>query len=152
MSFALNVRNWFQQTGTTLLEAVKKYKNKNFMEAVVAGCALVAAADGQIRAEEKQKMAGYIGRSDELKVFNMNEVIDSFNKFVSNFEFDYTVGKMEALKVIGQFKNNPEVARVIVGVCCAVGAADGHFDEKEKQVVREICQTLHLDPATFQLQ
>jgi tellurite resistance protein TerB len=150
MSYS-SVRSWFQRTGTTLVEAVKKYKNKNFMEAVVAGCALVAAADGQIQAEEKQKMAGYIGRSEELKVFDMNEVINSFNKYVSNFEFDHTVGKMEALKVIGQFKNNPEVARVIVSVCCAVGAADGYFDEKEKQVVREICQSLHLDPTTFQL-
>jgi tellurite resistance protein TerB len=150
MSYS-SVRSWFQRTGTTLVEAVKKYKNKNFMEAVVAGCALVAAADGQIQAEEKQKMAGYIGRSEELKVFDMNEVINSFNKCVSNFEFDHTVGKMEALKVIGQFKNNPEVARVIVSVCCAVGAADGYFDEKEKQVVREICQSLHLDPTTFQL-
>jgi len=151
MSFAMNVKSWFKETGTTLADAVKKYKNKDFMEAVVAGCALVAAADGQVQSEEKQKMAGYIGRSEELKVFNMNDVIQSFNKYVGNFEFDHTVGKMEALKVIGQFKNKPEVARVIVSVCCAIGAADGYFDDKEKLVVREICQALNLDPSSFSL-
>ncbi|MGC5326398.1 tellurite resistance TerB family protein [Brevibacillus sp. SYSU BS000544] len=151
MSYAMNVKNFFNKTGSTLLDAVKKFKNKNFMEAIVAGCALVAAADGQISSEEKQKMSGYIGRSEELKVFDMNEVITSFNKFVGNFEFDHGVGKAEALKVIGKFKDNSEVARVIVSVCCAIGAADGDFDSKEKEVVRDICRTLNLNPADFQL-
>ncbi len=33
-----------------LAAEVSKFKNKDFMEAVVAGCALVASADGQISA------------------------------------------------------------------------------------------------------
>lgn len=151
MSFAINVKNWFKNTGSSLTEQVKKFKNKNFMEAVSAGCALVAAADGEISPSEKQKMAGFIGRSEELKVFNMNEVIDTFNKYAGNFEFDHVIGKMEALKAIGQFKNTPEVGRVIIGVCCAIGAADGDFDQKEKQMVREICLTLNINPSDFQL-
>lgn len=92
-----------------------------------------------------------MNRSEELKVFDMNDVIARFNHFVSGFEFDYTVGKMEALKAIGKLKNNPEAARVLISVCCAIGAADGDFDEKEKIVVREICQTVHLNPGDFQL-
>ncbi|QDX95730.1 Tellurite resistance TerB [Brevibacillus laterosporus] len=146
-----SVKGWFQQQGTTLGEAVKKFKNKNFLEAIAAGCALVAAADGKIESSEKQKMVGYISRNDELKVFKVSEVIDVFNKHTENFEFDHMVGKMEALKVIGAFKNNPEVARVIVSVCCAIGAADGDFDQQEKEVVREICQALNLNSADFQL-
>ncbi|WJQ81563.1 tellurite resistance TerB family protein [Brevibacillus brevis] len=121
------------------------------MDAVVAGCALVAAADGHIESSEKQKMASYINRSEELKVFDMNDVISRFNHFVSGFEFDHGVGKMEALKAIGKLKNNPEAARILIGVCCAIGAADGDFDEKEKIIVREICQTVNLNPADFQL-
>ena len=151
MSFGLTVKNWFKSTGSSLTEQVKKFKNKNFMEAVCAGCALVAAADGEIDPTEKQKMAGFIGRSDELKVFNMNEVIDTFNKYAGNFEFDHIIGKTEALKVIGQFKSNPEIARVIVGVCCAIGAADGEFDQQEKAMVRDICQALQINPSDFQL-
>src|SRR3989338_9969776 len=45
---------------TRLAEEIGKFKNREFMEAVVAGCALVAAADGDISASEKQKMVGFI--------------------------------------------------------------------------------------------
>ncbi|GEB34333.1 MULTISPECIES: tellurite resistance TerB family protein [Brevibacillus] len=151
MSISGTFSNWLKSTQSTLRDQVKKFQNRDFMDAVVAGCALVAAADGQIDSTEKQKMAAYINRSEELKVFNMNDVIARFNHFVSGFEFDHGVGKMEALKAIGKIKNNSEAARVLISVCCAIGAADGDFDEKEKMVVREICQTVNLNPGDFQL-
>lgn len=151
MSFSGTFTNWLKNTQASLRDQVKKFQNRDFMDAVVAGCALVAAADGHIESSEKQKMASYINRSEELKVFDMNDVINHFNHFVSGFEFDHGVGKMEALKAIGKLKNNPEAARILIGVCCAIGAADGDFDEKEKIIVREICQTVNLNPADFQL-
>ncbi len=43
-----------------LTTEVGKFKNKEFMEAIVAGCALVAAADGEISSAEKLKMSGFI--------------------------------------------------------------------------------------------
>ncbi|GED71959.1 tellurite resistance TerB [Brevibacillus reuszeri] len=151
MSIAGTFTNWLKSTKVGLQDQVKKFQNRDFLDAVVAGCALVAAADGSIDSSEKQKMAAYIGRSEELKVFNMNDVIARFNHFVSGFEFDHGVGKMEALKVIGKYKNNSDAARIVVSVCCAIGAADGHFDEQEKSVVREICAVVNLNPAEFQL-
>lgn len=143
--------NWLNNTKNSFVDQVKKFKNKDFLDAVVAGCALVAAADGHIDASEKQKMAGYIGRSEELKVFDMSVVIARFNHFVDNFEFDAMIGKQEALKVIGKFNGKPEIGRVIVGVCSAIGAADGDFDDQEKSVVRDICKVLGLNPGEFSL-
>ncbi len=49
-------KNWLNTTKKDLGDQVKKFKNKDFMEAVVAGCALVAFADGTISPEEKSKM------------------------------------------------------------------------------------------------
>lgn len=151
MSISGTFTSWLKNTQSTLRDQVKKFQNRDFMDAVVAGCALVAAADGQIESSEKQKMAAYINRSEELKVFNMNDVISRFNHFVSGFEFDHGIGKMEALKAIGKIKNNPEAAQVLISVCCAIGASDGDFDEKEKMIVREICQAVNLNPGDFQL-
>lgn len=150
MGFA-NVKDWLNQQKTSMSEAVTRFKNKDFMDAVVAGCALVAAADGSISAEEKQKMAGFIQRTDELKVFDMQEVIKQFNKFTENFEFDHTIGKAEALKTLGKIKKNDEAARLLVRVCCAIGLADGDFDESEKAMVQEICTELGLNPSDFGL-
>ncbi|MNE40787.1 Tellurite resistance protein TerB [compost metagenome] len=121
------------------------------MNAVVAGCTLVAAADGKIEEAEKNKMAGYMNLSNELKVFDMRDVITQFNFYVSNFEFSPEIGKQEALKSIAKFSGKPEIGRVIVGVCSAIGAADGDFDEHEKAVVRNICSVLGLSPSEFSL-
>ncbi|MDR6553152.1 tellurite resistance TerB family protein [Paenibacillus qinlingensis] len=148
---SVGFKSWLQNSKQGLTDQVKKFKNKDFMDAVVAGCALVAAADGSVDSNEKQKMAGYMSRSEELKVFDMSDVINRFNHFVGNLEFDSMIGKQEALKAIAKFRSKPEVGRVIVGVCSAIGAADGDFDDKEKAVVRDICQSLGLTPGEFGL-
>lgn len=144
-------RNWLNSTKQGLEDQVKRFKNKDFMDAVVAGCALVAFADGSVDAAEKNKMAGYINLSQELKVFDMTDVIERFNHYVNNFEFSPEIGKQEALKAIAKFKSKPEVGRVIVGVCSAIGAADGNFDDQERRVVAEICTVLGLNPGEFSL-
>ena len=147
--------NWMKDKGNEvrarLTAEVSKFKNRAFMEATVASCALVAAADGTISSEEKQKMAGFIRNSDELKHFAMPDVIAFFEKVVGNFDFDVVIGKAEALKVIGRLRSNPEQARVMVRVACAIGASDGNFDQKERTVVREICGELGLNPADFDI-
>lgn len=144
-------KNWLNNTKNGLNDQVKKFKNRDFLNAVVAGCALVAAADGKIEESEKNKMAGYMNLSNELKVFDMHDVIVQFNTYVSNFEFSPEIGKQEALKSISKFSGKPEVGRVIVAVCSAIGAADGDFDEQEQAVVREICRVLGLSPSEFSL-
>ncbi len=150
MGFA-NVKDWLNQQKTSMSDTMTRFKNKEFMDAVVAGCALVAAADGSISAEEKQKMAGFIQRTDELKVFDMQDVIKQFNKFTDNFEFDHMIGKGEALKAIGKIKKNEEGARLLVRVCCAIGLADGDFDASEKAMVQDICTELGLNASEFGL-
>ncbi|MGV8842941.1 MAG: tellurite resistance TerB family protein [Pseudomonas sp.] len=136
---------------TRMAEEISKYKNREFMEAVVAGCALVAAADGDISASEKQKMIGFIQNSDELKVFDTTLVIDTFNKICGKFEFDAAIGKAEALKLVGQLRSKPDAARLLVRVCCAVGNADGTFDSDEQAACRAICTELNLSPSDFDL-
>ncbi|WP_071673182.1 tellurite resistance TerB family protein [Nioella nitratireducens] len=147
--------NWLKDKGnearTRLTAEVSKFKNRTFMEATVAACAMVAAADGTISAEEKQKMAGFIRNSDELKHFSMTDVIAFFEKVVGNFDFDADIGKAEALKVIGRLRGNEEQARVMVRVACAIGASDGDFDPNERSVVRDICKELGLNPSDFDL-
>ena len=147
--------NWLkqnvEQARTKLAAEASKFKNRAFMEAVVNGCALVAAADGKIDATEKQKMAGFLERADELKHFEMRQVIEVFQKAAADFEFDHTIGKASALKMIGKIKGNEEQGRLLVRVVCAIGAADGDFDASEKAMVGEIARELGLNPADFEL-
>lgn len=149
MSFFDTLKEKAGEARAKLATEVGKFKNREFMEACVAGCGLVAAADGSIDSSEKQKMMKFMQQSNELKVFDTKDVIAVFNKVTENFEFDNEIGKAEALKMIGKLRSKPEAARLMVRVCCAIGSADGDFDDKEKQIVREMCRDLNLPPEDF---
>ncbi len=135
----------------TLTTEVAKFKNRSFMEATANACALIAAADGKIASEEKMKMTGFINNSPELRVFNLNDVINVFNDACGKFEFDFSIGQAEALKNISKIKGKDGEARLLVRVACAIGASDGNFDEDEKAACRLICMELGLNPADFEL-
>lgn len=132
-------------------EEVTKYRNRDFMDAIVAGCAIVSAADGNVSSDEKQKMVGYMQASDELKVFKTADIIASFNDVTSKFDFDAAIGRAEALKKIAKIKGKDGADRLLVRVCCAIGAADGDFDAQERAAVVLICNELGLAPAEFDL-
>lgn len=134
-----------------LTTEVKKYQNKRFMEATASGCAMLAVADGEVSAAEKLKMTGFVNNSPELKVFNLSDVIKSFNDAVGKFEFDIQIGQAEALKVISKIKGDDGASRLLIRVLCAIGASDGEFDEQEKAACRLICHELGLNPADFEL-
>ncbi len=133
-----------------LATEITKFQSKELLEAVVAGSAMVAYADGNVSPQEKRKMIGYLNSSEQLKVFDQTDVIRLFQKYVEKFEFDTLIGTGEVMKAVVKFKGKPE-AQLIVRICCAIGAADGNFDAKEQAVVRRMCSELGLNPMDFSL-
>jgi tellurite resistance protein TerB len=148
--------NWLKgklsEVSKGLKDEVTRIKNTSFLEGVVAGCTVVAYADGVVKAEEKQKMMGFLKNNDMLSVFDTGKVIALFEKYSGRFEFDRAIGEMDCLATVAKVKSKPDEARLLVRVCCAIGAADGNFDDTEKQAVRKICKELGLNPADFDLQ
>lgn len=140
-----------QDARNKMAAEVGKFRNREFLEAVTAACAMVASADGKVDPLEKQKMVGFLERSPELQHFDVKQVIESFQKTIGNFEFDQEIGKAEALKTIGKVRKNEEQARMVVRVAIVIGGSDGNFDPHEKEAVRVICRDLNLDPAAFDL-
>jgi len=145
------LKNRFNEVSSNLKTEVTRIRNKTFLEAVVGGCVLVAYADGVVRPEEKQKMMGFLQNSEVLSVFDTVEVIKLFEKFAKQFEFDTGIGEANALQAVGKLKDKESEARLMVRVCCAIGAADGDFDDSEKATVRKICNELGLSPKDFDL-
>lgn len=145
------LRSMAEETRLGLLAQVGRYKNREFMEAVTAGCALVALADGTISASEKQKMIQFMESSDELRIFPLEDVIAFFHRTVAKFDFDFEIGRLDALKTISKIKHDVTQSRVMVRVCCVIGGSDGNFDDDEKRMVSGICKTLGLNPTEFSL-
>jgi len=128
-----------------------RFQNRDFMEAVVAGCVLVSAADGHIDDSERQRMMGILQQIEELKCFNFPEIVTLFSSYAELLSFGFELGKGELLKRIGKIKNNPDASKTVVRICCSVGEVDGNFDNNEKSIVKQICYQLDLDPSDFEL-
>jgi tellurite resistance protein TerB len=130
---------------------VLKYKNKDFLNAAMAGSALIAMADGSISAEEKQKMVKFIEHNDALSVFTTKDVIAAFQDFVGQIEFDQDIGTAAAYQAIAKMKSNNEAARLLIRMIISIGSSDGNFDADEKRIATKIAKELGLNPAEFDL-
>jgi tellurite resistance protein TerB len=130
---------------------VGKFKNKEFANASMAMCALIAAADGSIAPEEKRKTAGFISSNDTLSIFPASELLEKFNHFAGKLEADYDFGKVEAVQALSKLKGKPDAGRAVIQVGIIIGGADGNFDKDEMQAVREACLAVGIPPAEFDL-
>lgn len=128
-----------------------KYKNKDFLNAAMAGSALVAMADGSVSSEEKQKMIKFIETHDALSIFTTSDVIKAFQDFVTQLEFDKDIGQAKAYQALGKMKSNVEASRLLVRMIIAIAASDGNFDADERAVAVRIAKELALNPAEFEL-
>jgi stress response protein SCP2/tellurite resistance protein len=140
---------WAVEQKRKAQELFTKFKSQDVLDAVVASCALVAMADGQLSPAERQQLLDFVHQSEELRVFDTNKVVSQFNSFTQKMERDMIVGRAEAFKALSRVRSKPEIARLVARYCIAIGYADGHFDQHEQQVVSEICRELGLDPAEF---
>lgn len=130
---------------------VLKFKNKDFLNAAMAGSALIAMADGKISSEEKQKMLKFIEHNESLSVFSTQDVIAAFQNFVGQIEFDLDIGSAAAYQAIAKLKSNNEAARLVLRMIISIGASDGNFDVDEKKIAVNIAKELGLNPAEFDL-
>lgn len=148
MGFFNSIKETFTSGQNELARQVGRFKNKKFMQGTVAVCAYIAVASNGVSIEEKQKMMEFLKSSEELKVFETEEVIEFFNKLLSHFEFDNEIGKGEAMKhILGLPK--PEAAQLALRVGIAVAKSDNDFDADEQKAVGEIATALGFKPQDF---
>jgi tellurite resistance protein TerB len=146
-SFLSQLKNKASELKTEAL----KFKNKDFLNASMAGSALIAMADGSVSSEEKQKMIKFIESHDALSIFTTSDVIKAFQDFVGQLEFDKDIGEAKAYEALGKMKSNAQASRLLVRMIIGIASADGNFDDAEKKVATRIATELGLAPAEFEL-
>ncbi|SJM90433.1 Tellurite resistance TerB [Crenothrix polyspora] len=150
MSFESFLSQLKTKAGELKTEALK-FKNKDFLNAAMAGSALIAMADGNISSEEKQKMIKFIESNDTLSIFTTSDVIKAFQDFVGQLEFDKDIGEAKAYQALGKMKSNAQAARLLARMIIAIASSDGNFDAMEKKIAVKIAKELGLDPGEFEL-
>lgn len=148
MSILDNLKKTVLDATQSVNNELKKFRSKELLNAIVSGATMIAIADGNASASEKQKLMGYVRNSEQLSVFDTDKVIESFNQCLSRFEFDNTIASGEALQKISIFRGKPE-SHLIARVCLAIANADNQFDTAERYAFEQICSVLELDSKSF---
>lgn len=151
-SFVQRAREQIESMNTDL----KKYMNKDFLDAAMAASALITIADGTISREEKQKAIRFVQNNDALKVFDPNDVNRLFKSHLDaldpdNPDTDADIGEMTAFNSVEKVRKKPEQARMVLRLAIAIGGSDGDFDESEQKMASRIARGLGLEPSEFDL-
>lgn len=121
------------------------------MEGIVAGCALVAYADGWVTDAEHDRMLALIRGFDPIAAFGPDDVTATFEALTKEFASDQASGEAAALAAVARVRGTQRYPALLVEACCAIADADGGFDAEERAVAIRICESLGLDPADFGL-
>ena len=115
------LRTRAKEMTTQLKTKTGQFKNKEFANASMAMCALIAAADGSIDNAERAKVTGLITSNEALKVFPAAELTPKFDFYASKLQSNFDFGKLEATQTIAKLKSKPDQARAVIQIGIIIG-------------------------------
>ncbi|MBI6886490.1 tellurite resistance TerB family protein [Pseudomonas putida] len=128
--------------------AVKKLENRDLMQAIVGGCLLVAAADGEISKNEAAQIDIQIRANKNLEHFGQ-EITAIVNLFTEQLQAGFRLGRMNIMREIADIKNNPLDAEEVFVNMITVAEGDGNISPEELKVLAEVGVQLGLRPKDF---
>lgn len=139
--------------GAAAKEVKAEYgENKDFLEAVCAASALVAAADGDIEESEKRKVLSIISNHAQLGKLYQQNVIEATADTMFKRAKDSS-GRQQLARELDDIKSRPQGAQMaedVYLIAVDIALADGEIEPAEKDVLAKIANRLGVDPAKFE--
>lgn len=151
MPYRRSLRRFSKRSWEDFGDEVHRAQNEHLMEGIVAGCALVAYADGWVTTEEHDRMLGLIRGFEPIAAFGVDDVTATFENLTERFATDQKGGEAAAFEAVARVKGAQRYPALLVEACCAIADADGGFDAEERAAAIRICEVLGLEPADFGL-
>lgn len=129
-----------------LKQELARHRQRPFLEAAMAACALIASADDQVSFSERARMDAVLESLAELRIFDPHEAVDLFDKCVDALRSDREAGQTAAFAAIRRGAAAPGAARLLVRICVAMSLADGAFVAHERAMLGLICSAVNLSP------
>ncbi len=149
MSFLQEIQNRSQSALNSIKGAAAKYKSIDFRDAILAICALVAAADGSIATQERDKVKRLIMSNEALGHFVPSDLGKQFEAYIPKALDEF--GALDLEKIVGKLKGKGDEADMAVKIALIIANSDGEFADSEKKVVTAIIKKLGLIPADYGL-
>lgn len=125
-----------------LTKSAKQVQNANLMEAIVAGCMLVAAADGTVEKSELDKLDKLLTSNDSLSAFKPADIRKVISRYQNVLEADFGVGQAKMLKEIGEISDNAEDCEQVFLNMIAIAKSDGEIEPAELTALTKVARSL----------
>ena len=135
----------FEVAKLALNEQLQRYRNKPFLEAMMAATAFLAFADEKVLLSERLALDYILVNVKQLKLFDVHKAVNMFCDYGETIKNDYDLGKEKVFKAVTKFSGDKEKASLIIRACILIAKADGHFSDEEQEVVNELCRVLGMD-------
>lgn len=124
-------------------QEVKKMENRDLLEAVVGGCLLVAAADGEIEDSEIKKIDSLLRTNKNLAHFG-SEITELVGRFSERLQSGYRVARAEILREIEDIKSDAQQKEDVLLNMLTIAEADGEIEPAEQKELETVAQRLGL--------
>jgi tellurite resistance protein TerB len=127
-----------------LVTEVHHYRNKPFLKAVMAVCALATLADDEVKLSERYRIFHAFAREPALRELDINKAVDDDYIFALRQEGD--AAKEVLYKKISRMAGQHKRARTLMRVAYLIMIADDDVHDAEMQEFRQLCALLDLEP------
>ncbi len=134
--FLVNLTNLYR-------EQMERHRNRPFLRAAMAGCALVSMASGVVTLRERVRVDQVLETLDTLQVYDPHEGVALFNEFVDALDQSAGEGRRRALEAIdAEVAQEPEKAGLLIRICLAVSEVEDGVPIRERERIAALCDHL----------
>jgi tellurite resistance protein len=126
---------------------LERHRNRDFLRAAMAACALVAMASGRVSLRDRVHVDRVLETLDALKVFDPHEGVGLFNEYVARLEADAIAGRRAVLDLVAEeVAKEPEKAELLARICLATSAPQLEGGEAQRQALADLCRCIGVSP------
>ncbi len=135
-----------------MLEALRqgmgRHQRRAFWEATIAVCALVAAPKGKVSFATRVRIDHILDSLPDLKVFDANEFVEMFDRFVDEFRVSPRKARARALDVVRKGASDTDEAELLARIAFAVADTEAAAGAVDLEPIKSLCSELGVDPRT----
>jgi tellurite resistance protein TerB len=140
------MRDWIDGLRSRLGRFREQAQHRQFADAAMAACALVALSDKDHRLAEITARDRVLKRLDEESSVDLRRAIAAYDRYAGLLQTDPHAGRKALLDIVTGLKRDRAQAERLIKVCLAVGHSDQRFSAKERAVVEDVCEALGVHP------
>jgi tellurite resistance protein TerB len=125
---------------------LERYRNKDFLKAVLAVCALAAHADPKIGLATRYRVDDVLDRLDLIQLFDRAKVNEVLDDYIYGIEQDPAAAAEILHAKIQRLAGDHKKARTLLRIAYLIIIADDLITPAEQAEFNRLCQILAIDP------